>query len=71
MFGITMLALYGHADWVAQMGGLAVVGVWTVVTTVAIILVTKLVVPLRVSEEDETTGLDLSAHGERAYDMNS
>ncbi|WP_300032215.1 ammonium transporter [uncultured Roseobacter sp.] len=71
MFGITMLAVFGHASWTAQMGGLAVVGVWTLVTTVIIILVVRAVLPLRVSEEDETTGLDLSAHGERAYDMSS
>jgi Amt family ammonium transporter len=25
----------------------------------------------RVNEEDEITGLDLSAHGERAYDITS
>ncbi|MFK7744556.1 MAG: ammonium transporter [Roseobacter sp.] len=71
MFGITMLAVFGHASWTAQMGGLAVVGVWTLVTTVVIIFVVKAIVPLRVTEEDETNGLDLSSHGERAYDMSS
>lgn len=71
MFGIIMLAVFGHASWTAQLGGLAVVGAWTLVTTVVIILVVKAIVPLRVSEEDETTGLDLSSHGERAYDMSS
>ncbi|WP_299862085.1 ammonium transporter [uncultured Roseobacter sp.] len=71
MFGIIMLAGFGHASWVAQLGGLAVVGVWTLVTTVLIILVARAVMPLRVSDEDETNGLDLSAHGERAYDITS
>ncbi len=71
MFGIVMLAVFGHASWVAQLGGLAVVGVWTLVTTVLIILVAKAVFGLRVSQDDETTGLDLAAHGERAYDMTS
>ena len=71
MFGIVMLAFFGHADWTAQLGGLAVVGVWTIVTTVVIILVVKAIFGLRVSDEDEETGLDLSAHGERAYDMSS
>jgi Amt family ammonium transporter len=71
MFGIIMLAVFGHADWAAQLGGLAVVGVWTLVTTTLIILLVKAVVPLRVSEEEETNGLDLSAHGERAYDITS
>ncbi|MGC3936200.1 ammonium transporter [Roseobacter sp. EG26] len=71
MFGIIMLAVFGHASWVAQLGGLAVVGFWTLLTTAIIILVVKMIVPLRVDEEDETNGLDLSAHGERAYDMTS
>ncbi|WP_299826640.1 ammonium transporter [uncultured Roseobacter sp.] len=71
MFGIIMLAVFGHASWVAQLGGLAVVGVWTLITTVLIILVARAIMPLRVSEEDETNGLDLSAHGERAYDITS
>jgi Amt family ammonium transporter len=71
MFGIVMLAVFGHASWVAQLGGLAVVGIWTLVTTVIIILVAKAVFGLRVNEEDEYTGLDLASHGERAYDMTS
>ncbi len=71
MFGILMLALLGHASWTAQLGGLAVVGVWTVITTVIIILITKAIFGIRVSEEDEAVGLDLTSHGERAYDMTS
>jgi Amt family ammonium transporter len=71
MFGIIMLAVFGHANWVSQLGGLAVVGIWTLVTTTAIILVARTIMPLRVSDEDETNGLDLSAHGERAYDITS
>ena len=69
MFGIIMLAVLGHADWTAQLGGLAVVGAWTLVTTTLIILLVRAIVPLRVSEEEETNGLDLSAHGERPYDF--
>jgi len=71
MFGIIMLAVFGYADWTAQLGGLFVVGLWTIVTTTVIVLVVKAIFPLRVSHEDETTGLDLSSHGERAYDMSS
>ena len=69
MFGIVMLAVFGYASWVAQLGGLAVVGVWTIVTTTGIILVTRMIFPLRVDEETEATGLDLISHGERAYDI--
>ena len=71
MFGIIMLAIFGHAAWSAQLGGLLVVGLWTVITTVVIVFVVKAIFPIRVSEEDETIGLDLSSHGERAYDMSS
>lgn len=71
MFGIVMLAVFGLADWVAQLGGLVVVGVWTIVTTVVIILIARMIFPMRVSEDSELTGLDLASHGERAYDMTS
>ena len=71
MFGIIMLAVFGHASWTAQLGGLAVVGIWTLITTVLIVLVVKAIFPLRVSEEDEAQGLDITSHGERAYDMTS
>ena len=71
MFGIVMLAVLGHASWTAQLGGLAVVGIWTVVVTTVIVLVVKAIFPIRVSEEDEIQGLDLTSHGERAYDMTS
>lgn len=71
MFGILMLVAFGHAGLVEQVGGLLVVGVFTAVMTTVIIFVTKSITPLRVGDEDETTGLDLTAHGERAYDMTS
>ena len=71
MFGIVMLAVFGHASWTAQLGGLAVVGIWTLITTVVIVFVVKAIFPIRVGEEDEYTGLDLASHGERAYDITS
>ena len=71
MFGIIMIAVLGHGDWAAQFGGILVVGIYTVVLTVVIVKLTALIFPIRVSEEDETTGLDQSSHGERAYDMAS
>ncbi|NNK79034.1 MAG: ammonium transporter [Litoreibacter sp.] len=71
MFGIIMLAVFGHAGWTAQLGGLLVVGVWTIVVTVIIVLVAKTIFPIRVSQEDETTGLDLTSHGERGYELTS
>jgi len=71
MFGIVMLVVFGHAGATEQLGGLLVVGVFTVVVTTILVFVTKLVTPLRVSEEEEELGLDLVAHGERAYNITS
>ena len=71
MFGILMLVVFGHAGVTEQVGGLLVVGAFTVIMTVIIIFITKLITPFRVNEEDEAIGLDLTAHGERAYDMTS
>src|SRR6056300_1650202 len=71
MFGTLMIAGFGHGAWAAQLGSLAIVGVFTVVVTVVLIKVVGLITPLRVDEETEYNGLDLSAHGERAYDIMS
>ena len=71
IFGTLMIAGFGHGAWVAQAGALIVVGIFTLVVSYILIKVTQIFVPLRVDAETETNGLDLSAHGERAYDMNS
>ena len=71
IFGTIMIAAFGTGTWAAQIGSLVIVGVFTVTVTFALVKLVALVAPLRVSEEDEYTGLDLSAHGERAYDHSS
>jgi len=71
IFGTIMIAVFGAGAWVAQTGSLVIVGIFTVVVTVVLVKLVSLVTPLRVSEEDEYTGLDLAAHGERAYDHTS
>lgn len=71
IFGTIMIAVFGAGTWTAQLGGLAVVGIWTVVATVVLIKLVGLVTPLRVSRDIETEGLDLAVHGERAYDAAS
>ena len=71
IFGTLMIAGFGHGAWVAQVGALIVVGIFTLIVSYILIKVTQIFVPLRVDAETETNGLDLSAHGERAYDMNS
>ncbi|MEN9011791.1 MAG: ammonium transporter [Yoonia sp.] len=71
IFGTIMIAAFGAATWAAQLGSLAIVGVFTTVMTVVLIFVCKAIVPLRVDEETENTGLDLAVHGERGYDITS
>ena len=71
IFGTIMIAALGLGSWAAQLGGLVIVGVFTTVVTVALILICRVVLPMRVDAETETNGLDLSVHGERAYDMSS
>ncbi len=71
IFGTIMIAVFGAGAWAAQLGSLVIVGVFTTVVTVVLILIVKAITPLRVSEETEVNGLDLEVHGERAYDMSS
>ncbi|MDO6731079.1 ammonium transporter [Marinovum sp. 2_MG-2023] len=68
IFGTIMIAVFGAGSFVAQLGSLAIVGVFTTVVTVVLIYVVKAITPLRVDEETETNGLDMAVHGERAYD---
>jgi Amt family ammonium transporter len=71
IFGTIMIAAFAAGSWIAQLGSLLIVGVYTTVVTVVLILVVRMITPLRVDEETEVNGLDLAAHGERAYDMSS
>lgn len=71
IFGTIMIAVFGAGAWAAQLGSLVIVGVFTVVVTVVLVKVVGFITPLRVDEETETNGLDLSVHGERAYDISS
>jgi len=71
IFGTIMIAAFGAGSWAAQLGSLAIVGVYTVVVSVVLAKLVGLVAPLRVDQESEYNGLDISVHGERAYDHSS
>lgn len=71
VFGTVMIAVFGAGTWGAQLGSLVIVGAFTLVVTVILVKLVALVTPLRVDAETETNGLDLSVHGERAYDITS
>ena len=68
VFGTLMIAVFGAGSFVAQMGSLVIVGVFSVVATIVIAVICKALVGIRVSQEVEQEGLDLAVHGERAYD---
>ena len=62
--GVSMLGQFG-----VQLTGLVAVAVWSVVISFVIVKLVKSVVGLRVSEQDEITGLDVTAHGESGYNL--
>lgn len=79
IFSATSLGVfsgYGFADGIESMGGqlyVQAVGViativFTAVMTWVILKIVGLMVSLRVSEEDEIQGLDITLHEERGYD---
>ncbi len=75
-FGATALGGLGHSEETigGQLGiqaiGLIATVAWAAVMTFIIIkVVSNLVGGIRVSVEDETEGLDLITHGERAYEL--
>ncbi len=60
--------LSGNVDQlIVQLKAVVAVGAYAAVATVGILKAIELVLPIRVSESDETAGLDLSQHGEIAY----
>ncbi|WP_298491388.1 ammonium transporter [uncultured Maritimibacter sp.] len=71
IFGTIMIAVFGAGSWAAQLGSLAIVGVYTLVVTFILIKGVAILTRLRVDEETEVNGLDLAVHGERAYDTAS
>jgi Amt family ammonium transporter len=58
----------GSQLWVQLIAALATAGI-AIVGSIVILMIVKAVTPLRVSEEDETEGLDITAHGERGYNL--
>ena len=55
------------AQFIIQLKAVALVFCWTAVVAFVAFMIVKLVMGLRVTEEEEREGLDISTHGERAY----
>ena len=62
--GATLISQFG-----VQLIGLLATAVWSLVASFAIIKLVTAMVGLRVSEQDEITGLDVTAHGESSYNL--
>jgi ammonium transporter, Amt family len=56
-------------QFLIQLKAVCLVFAWTAVVAFAAFYLVDLVVGLRVPEEEEREGLDITSHGERAYDL--
>lgn len=54
---------------VAQIVGVGAVALWSAIVTLGLSLLISVFAPMRVSEEAEREGLDISSHGERAWEF--
>ena len=57
------------AQFIAQLVGVGAVALWSAFATVIIALMVSLVFPMRVTEDEEREGLDITSHGERAWEI--
>ena len=55
------------SQFLAQLFGVILTVVWTLIFTYVALKITSLFTSLRVEEQEEIEGLDLRSHGERAY----
>jgi ammonium transporter, Amt family len=76
LFFIESLGGGGFADGntmanqlVAQLVAVVAVVLWTAIMTVILALAISMVLPMRVTEEEEHDGLDISSHGERGWEL--
>lgn len=57
----------GEGDFMVQLTGTGAVVLWSAIASAVILAVLKFTLGLRVTEEQEYEGLDISLHGESAY----
>ena len=70
--GVPTGAMDGHwHQLLNQAAGVAISWTISIVGTLVLLFLVDKIIGLRVSTEDESTGLDLSQHGEEGYDLNS
>lgn len=53
----------------AQVIGVGIVAIWSAVVSAILALAVSVVLPMRVSEDEEREGLDITSHGERGWEF--
>jgi ammonium transporter, Amt family len=79
LLAVLMSPIFGGNDYAegmtmasqlwAQVKGVGIVAVYSAVVTLIVGYMVSMVLPMRVSEDQERDGLDISSHGERAWDL--
>lgn len=67
IFGVLVVTVTGGASFLGQLGGLATIIVWVFGTSLIVWLALKFIMGIRVSEEEEFEGVDISECGMEAY----
>jgi Amt family ammonium transporter len=67
IWGTIAVIFYGDASLVTQLTGIVAYGVFTFVASAIVWFILKAAMGIRVSEEDEINGLDMSELGMEAY----
>ena len=57
------------SQFFAQLAGIGVTLVWSAIVTAIIAVMVSVLFKMRVSEDEEREGLDITSHGERAWEM--
>jgi len=58
-----------NGQLLAQLAGIGAVAMWSAVATAIVAVAVSLIVPMRVGEDEEREGLDITSHGERAWEL--
>jgi ammonium transporter, Amt family len=79
VFPVLILPVFGGAGFeegnslgaqlIAQATGVGVTALWTAIATAGIAFIISYAIPMRVNEEEEHDGLDLTSHGERGWEL--
>ena len=67
IFGVMAVCVTGGASWGGQIVGLLTIFVWVFVTSLIVWIAIKAIIGVRVTEEEEFDGVDISECGMEAY----